>query len=334
MRVPGSGSLTVVSLLLMVLVAGGAALALAACGGSSAAPPPATPASMPSVSSSAGASAGGATPVATPTTMAEVTAAYFDALSKVDNIIGFRRMVSLYAEDAHFEDRAMGVIADGRKAIADNFNTIFLAGPLKATSLTRLVGSEWAVVEEMGSAGGGRVYGADILHVRDGKIVTAYVYYNDMGSDDLKFRPAQLKTPPASADTQAASEALGARYMSALRSLDPSRLKPLYARDVVYENIGRDRFYVGPQAALAAHTKMYALKGVSFQKLSVVAGPGWAAVMWKRTDREDGKPLVDIPDWYTRWAIRPTINGVSVLEIRDGRIARENIYCDHLRTRY
>jgi hypothetical protein len=30
---------------------------------------------------------------------------------------------------------------------------------------------------------------------------------------------------------------------------------------------------------------------------------------------------------------RPTIHGLSILEIRDGRITRETIYSDHLRDR-
>jgi hypothetical protein len=56
--------------------------------------------------------------------------------------------------------------------------------------------------------------------------------------------------------------------------------------------------------------------------------------MWKRTDREGGKPLVDIPDQFTKQGRRPTIQGVTILEIRKGEIARETIYSDHLRTRY
>ena len=320
---------------LLLLTAVLVAATVGACGGGSGSGTTAvTLTSSPSaVGSSAGAPDGGAPPVATPTTAAEVTAAYFDALGDVEDIDGFRRLVGLYAEDARLEDRAMGVVAIGRKAIADMWNKIFLAGPLEDTPFSRLVGSDWAVVEETATYGG-QIYAADVLRVRDGKIVTEYLYYNDMGSDDLKFRPAPLTTSPAPADTQSASKKLATDYLSALRSLDPARLAPLYARDVVYQNTGRDRLYVGPSAAIAAHAKMYALKGLRFHEFRVVAGPGWAAVMWKRTDREGGKPPVDIPSQYTRWARRPTIHGVTVLEIRDGKIARETIYCDHLRTRY
>jgi hypothetical protein len=309
--------------LLLLLIA---ALALVACGSSGSAPTAAPSTPTPTASPS---------PVATPTTTAEVTAAYFAALSHVDNdIYAFRRLVGLYAEDAGFEDRSMGTVAVGRKAIADNIDAFFLAGPLKAAPFSRLVGSEWAVIEEVDSAGGGQVYAVNVLQVRGGKIMKAYVYYNDTGSDDLKFRPAPLTTSPAASDTEAAGQAMAADYMSALRALEPARLSPLYAGDVVYQDIARDHLYVGPRAAIAAHARMYALRGISFQKVGAAAGPGWAAVMWKRTDREGGKPLVDIPARYTRWAKRPTIHGVTILEVRDGKIGRETIYSDHLRTRY
>jgi hypothetical protein len=66
----------------------------------------------------------------------------------------------------------------------------------------------------------------------------------------------------------------------------------------------------------------------------VVAGPGWAAAQWKRTARVGGRPLVEIPDEYTRWAKRPTIHGATILEIRNGKIARQTIYRDHLRAEY
>ncbi len=97
---------------------------------------------------------------------------------------------------------------------------------------------------------------------------------------------------------------------------------------------GRDALYQGPSEALGAHAKMFALAGVRFQANGVLDGPGWAAVMWKRSDSEGGKPLVDIPAKLAKAAMRPTIHGVSILEIRDGKIARETIYSDHLRTRY
>ena len=102
----------------------------------------------------------------------------------------------LYSEDAHYEDRAIGVVAIGRNAIADHWNKVFLAGPLEDTPFSQLVGSDWAVVEETATAP----------------------------------RPGLRRGCPA-----------GARL--ALRSLDPARLAPLSALDVVYQDTVRDRLY-------------------------------------------------------------------------------------------
>jgi hypothetical protein len=103
---------------------------------------------------------------------------------------------------------------------------------------------------------------------------------------------------------------------------------------VVYQDTSRDMRYAGPSAAVAEHAKMFALKGLRFQANGIVCGPGWAAVMWKRSDHEGDKPPDGFPGELAKWAKCPTIHGVSILEIRDGRIARETIYSDHLRTRY
>lgn len=309
-----------------------AALVLAACGGSQSAATATTPMSTPSaVASSPGTAAGGESPVATPTTTAEVTAAYADALSQAGTTSGFRHLLGLFAKDARFEDRAIGDLRVGTKAIAHYYDYWFLSGPLTSTPRSQLAGSDAFVVEEEVN---GAVYGADVLRVHEGKIVAEYIYYNDAAPEYPMFAPAPLKTPPTPADTQAASRALANSYMSALRALAPARLARLYAGDVVYQDTARDRRYVGPSAAIAAHAQMFRLRGVRFRTMGVAAGPGWAAVMWKRTDREGGKPPAGLSAEYTRWGRRPTIRGVTILEIRKGKIARETIYCDHIRTKF
>ncbi len=305
---------------------------LAACGGAASVTTVATPKSTPSpVVPSAGTTGGVASPVAVPTTTAQVAAAYADALPTAGTSSGFRSLVGLFAKRAHFEDRAIGDLRVGTKAISEYFNYWFVLGPLTSTPRSVLIGSDAVVVEEEVN---GAAYGADVLGVHDGKIVSDYIYYNDAAPEYPKFPPEPLKTPPAPADTQAASRALAVAYMSALRVLAPARLAPLYAGDVVYQDTARDRRYVGPQAAVAAHAEMFRLKGLRFRTMGMAAGPGWAAVMWKRTDREGGKPPVGLPDKYTKWGRRPTIRGVTILEIREGKIARETIYSDHVRTKY
>jgi hypothetical protein len=319
-----------VALLLILLFVAGA-LALAACGGSGQATSTTTPASTSSpVSSSTASATGDTSPLATPTTPAQVVAAYAAALEE------FRSPIDLFSRHARSEDRAIGDIRRGSKAVKA-YQDYYQGGQAGITVTPRswLSGSNGAILEERGDWGGAAGYAVNLFRIRGGKITVWYVYYSDWLSDRVpKLEPPLLKTPLGSSDTEPLSRSRADAYMSALQALAPARLASLYAHDVVYQDTSRDVHYAGPAAAVAAHAKMFALKGLRFETAGVLAGPGWAAVMWRRTDREGGKPPDGYPPELAKWAVRPTICGVSILEIRDGKIARETIYSDHLRTRY
>jgi SnoaL-like domain len=323
----GRPPLFVAHLPILLVVAG--ALTLGACGSRNA-----TNSTKPTPTSSAMASptaaASPASPVATPTTTAQVVAAYAAALKE------FRSPIDLFSRDARSEDRAIGDVRRGWKAVKA-FQEYFQGGQAGITTTPRswFAGSDGAILEERGDWGFGAGYVVNLFRIHDGKITTWYVYLSDMLSDRVpKLAPALLKTPPGPSDTETVSRRSARAYMTALQALAPARLAALYAHDVVYQDTSRDIRYAGSAAAVAEHAKMFALRGVRFQANGVLDGPGWAAVMWRRTDREGGKPPVGYPAELAKWAIRPTIHGVSILEIRDGKIARETIYSDHLRTRY
>ncbi len=315
--------------LIVLLVAG--ALALGACGGSGQATSTSTPASTSSPASSSTASATGDTsPLATPTTPAQVVAAYAAALEE------FRSPIDLFSRHARSEDRAIGYIRRGSKAVKA-YQDYWQGGQAGITVTPRswFAGSHSAILEERGDWTGAAGYAVNLFRIRGGKITTWYVYYSDWLSDRVpKLEPPLLTTAAGSSDTETLSRSRGDSYMAALQALAPARLASLYSEDVVYQDTSRDVHYTGSAAALAEHAKMFDLKGLRFQAAGMLAGPGWAAVMWRRTDREGGKPPAGYPAELATWAVRPTICGVSILEIRDGKIARETIYSDHLRTRY
>jgi hypothetical protein len=269
---------------LVLLVVG--ALALAACGGSGQATSTSTPAFTPSAAaSSAGTTSGSTSPVATPTKAAQVAAAFAALAAEGKPTAG------LYAEDAVLQDRSYGALNVGVEAIR-KFQEFWsgVGGPSPTRAL--LVGGDGFIVE---SVFAGFEYVVDVLRVRGGKVVADYVYYDDLQQGPAMNAPTPLETPPAAGDTEAASGAVAKAYMAALRALSPARLAALYAPEVVYIDTGRDALYKGPSAALGAHARMFALNGLRFQANGVLNGPGWAAVMWQRSDREGGKPLVDIP---------------------------------------
>jgi hypothetical protein len=166
MKTPGGfqerPAITLVLASLVVTVA----FAVAACGGSSgsAALPPGSGTSA--LTRSTG-SQGGASPVTSPTTVAQVAAAYADALSTARSPSGFRSLVELFDKHARFEDRAIDDIRVGARAISDYYNYWFVLGPLTSTSRSEFVGSHAVVVEEKVN---GAAYGADVLGVRDGRL--------------------------------------------------------------------------------------------------------------------------------------------------------------------
>jgi hypothetical protein len=242
-------------------------------------------------------------------------------------------LIAHYAGDALLEDRAQGRICRGVEEIEAYQDEWYNA--LAMESRSRFSCSGGAVVEEKGQSSGTATYAMEVLSVHDGKIAIDYVYFSDWLSDRIpRLAPALLKTAPTASDTRAASRRVARDYMSALSALSPAGLASLYGHQVVYQDTSRDIRYAGPDAVLAAHAKMFDLKGVRFTADGGMEGAGWAVVMWRRTDREGGSPPDGYPEEFATWAVRPTICGASLLEIRDGKIKRETIYCDHLRTRY
>lgn len=176
-----------------------------------------------------------------------------------------------------------------------------------------------------------RLPALEVLRLHEGRVTRADIYYLDAY---FGRPPAPLATAPGAADTEAASVRTARAYWGALRRLDPVGLARLYTGATVYRDVASRRSSKGAAAAAAAHRQVFALRGLSYRGGEVVAGPGWAAVLWARTNREGGRPhtQVAIPEEWTQRAGRPTVDGATVLEIRDGKIVRETVYCDHLRT--
>ena len=72
-------------------------------------------------------------------TTAAVTAAYLDADSQLSSTSGFRRLVGLHANYAPHEDRAIGVVAVGRRTIADCWDKVVLLTVADSTSAEELL---------------------------------------------------------------------------------------------------------------------------------------------------------------------------------------------------
>jgi ketosteroid isomerase-like protein len=296
------------------------ALALVACGGSGEGDVGST-----AVSSAPASSPSSAAPV-------EFLSAYTQAASRIREPGELERLIALYAEDACMEDRAFGATAKGTDEIRAYWERFFLSGLVSYRTVATYLGRDCAVIECDAYAPDVMLPSIEVLMLRDGRIRAEYVYYCD-GQKGRTTTP--LKTQLGPRDSAAVALRTAKAYLSALRALDAGALGSLYTDKVVYWDTADKRRFVGASAASHAHAKMFAMKGVGFSGAGVLSGRGWAVVMWRRTDREGRQiPFPEaMPDEFLALAKRPTIAGATMLEIRDGKIARETIYCDHLRTR-
>jgi hypothetical protein len=290
----------------------------------------ATPAaSSPLASSSVGPTAGGAV---SPATAAQLISSYTDAATRLHDAGEIDTLAALYADDARMEDRAFGATTVGRDEIRAYWKRFFVTGPLSYEVVAAYTGRGCAAIESNAFSSEVALPTVEVFKLRGGRIAEDYVYYYD---GQVGHVPAPLETEPGPADTVTVSRRVAAAYLSSLRSLDARGLASLYAPSVVYRDTAHARRFVGVAAAAGAHAQVFAMKGVRFAGAGIITGPGWAVVMWRRTDSRGRQiPFPDgLPAEYLELARRPTIAGATLLEIRDGRIGRETIYCDHLRTR-
>lgn len=322
MKTWSRGIATLTALVLLLSIAAAGALVLPGCGGAGGG----------SATGAAASPSSGASPPAAPTSDAEVIAAYARTVPRLDEPGAIDELMTLYAADARMEDRAYGASSVGKDQIRTYFTQYFTGGVLFDKIVSTYVGSGCAIVESLAySPGVVALPAAEIIKLDGGLITTHSVYYYD-GQIGREAEPLQTEAEPG--DTEAESLRTARAYLSALRATDVEALARTYAADVVYRDTAHKRSFAGADAATEAHAAVFAMKGVKYEGDGVFAGPGWAAVLWRRTDRE-GRQIAypDLPDDYLRLAKRPTVAGVSVLEIRAGKVVRETVYCDHLRTR-
>lgn len=291
-------SRAIVAVLLLIIVGG--ALALAACGGSgetAASPPGVTP--TPSLAAGPEQLAG-TDPVA-------VTQKTVDAYAAASNARNATRVGAFYARDVVFHCFATGVHVEGRTALLELLKQVW-AGTRGGRTLAARAGRGWAVLELRQDFEGGSLQLLQLVETRDGKIVRLENYYQPLEGQVGPLRVASpLRSAPGPADTAAAAEAVALKYAAALRAKDAAAVCALCAPD----NDFRDT--AGDSSSPAGENQHYAgifraPSDLAFSDLRYVFGRGWAAVRWTADSGGSGG------------------SGVTVLEIRDGKIRRETLY--------
>ncbi len=124
--------------------------------------------------------------------------------------------------------------------------------------------------------------------------------------------PVRLRTRPGPADTSSAAQRVALSYTAALREKDAPRLARISAADVLFLDVGYGD-HGRRKELLRRYERMFAYPGdLAFTRIRTFSGPGWAVVRWTASSGSSGYEGVA---------------GLTVLEIRDGKIARETLYC-------
>ena len=296
------------SALALVVVA---AFALAACGGSNSA----------STSSSASPTATATQSVsATPVRLmgsdsVEATQKVVDAFGDGVAALSGARFVPLYADDVVYTDFAFGMQGEGKAAVLKE-----LRGSLRDADGARVLAGYadrgWGVLEhrwDLHTVFEVWLQPITVLEIREGKIVTESWYYQSPYElpAGKPLEPKPLASPPGPVDTAAVAEAVALDYAPALQAKGAAALAALSAPKIAFMDIAASAVGSSPGQVQAHYAKIFAKPAdLVFENLRYVCGAGWAAVIWTASAQSSGM----------------SGEGVTMLEIRDGKIARETLY--------
>ena len=313
------GSIMVPGLSLLVLGLGALGLLmLCACGGSGS-----TTAGSPRATPSGSVSASQAT---TPSVAsAPVRLLGSDSVAVTKKVVGAERaalrsptaakLVRPYADDVVGDDYAFGAHFEGRAAVRKMFrkNVAEYSG---ARWVAGYAGRGWAVIEQRWDFTknyGGTIELIVIQETRGGKIVHEGDYYQTIDNlpDGKPLTPVPLKSAPRTQDTAAAAEAVALKYAAALQAKDAAAAAALSAPTIAFMDTASSTSGSSPGDVQAYYDGAFKVPAdLAFTHLRYALGCGWAAVIWTAESQSFG---VDG-------------DGVTMLEIRDDKIARETLY--------
>jgi hypothetical protein len=293
---------------LLLFAVGGGVLALAACGGSggTAASPPSvttTPSLAPGPERLAGSDS------------VEATQKVVDAFGAGLAALSIARFVPLYADVVVATDFAFNVHTKGK---ADRLKE--LRRSLRQADGVRVLasyaGRGWGVLEhrwDYHTVHGVWMQPITVLEIRDGKIVSESWYYQDPSTlpAGKPLEPKPLTSVPGPADTAALAEAVALKYAAALQAKDAAALAALCSPKIAFMDTAASAVGNSPGQVQAHYGRIFRKPGdLAFTDLRYAFGRGWATLIWVA-----GSPSSAVSG-----------PGVTMLEVRDGRIARETLY--------
>lgn len=225
------------------------------------------------------------------------------------------RFVRLYAPDVVVEDFAYGSHVEGTAASLKQFRQN-MAEYTDARWTSGYAGQGSFVIEErwdFTETYGGTIQFIAVCETRGGKVVYEGDYFQPIENlpDGTPLEPTPLTSAQGPQDTAAAAEAVALRYAAALQAKDAAAVAALDAPSIAFTDTASSTVGSSPAEVQAHYAEIFKTPtNLAFTNLRYAFGAGWAAVIWTAGTQPSTS----------------SGEGVSMLEIRDGRIARETLY--------
>jgi len=156
---------------------------------------------------------------------------------------------------------------------------------------------------------------AEVVKTRGAQIVREdffWVLGPDTRAGVSSVHVTGLRAPPGPGDTSDVARRVALGYAGALKNKDAVGLAGASTADVLFLDIGYGD-HGRRQALLRRYERMFAFPAdLAFTTVRAFCGPGWAVVRWTAASDRLGYGGV---------------TGLTVLEIRGGKVARETLYC-------
>jgi hypothetical protein len=225
------------------------------------------------------------------------------------------KLGSGYTDDSVVDDFGIGATFFGRASAVDAFrrNLREYSG---ATWTAGYAGQGVTAIEErwdFTEIRGGTIQLIAVAETDGGKVVheSDYYQYFDNVPGGQPLEPDPLASTPGPADTAEAAAGVAREYATALMDGDAAAIGALSAPGISFLDTASSTVGATPEDVQVHYDSILAsAEDLAFTNVRHAFGAGWAAVLWTATTGGS-------------W---PDGEGMTMLEIRDGQIARETLY--------
>jgi SnoaL-like domain len=233
------------------------------------------------------------------------------------------KFTPIYADDVVFDDYCYGTHGEG-KAVAVGMIRKNLREYTDARWIAGYAGRGCAVIEEywdFSETYGAKVAILAVYKTRGGKIVHEGDYLQAFQNlpEGSALEPEPLQSAPGPADTAAAAEGAALRYAAALQAKDAAAVAAVSAPKIALVDTASSTVGGDPEAVRAHYAAIFRKPDdLAFKNLGYMFGRGWAVVLW--TAASPSSAL--------------SADGGTLLQIRNGKIARETLYYNSVKVAF